>query len=143
MLLKDVMTTHVRGISADESVQSAAQIMKQLSVGSVPVFQDGTAIGIVTDRDIVIRAIAAGRDCSQTPVREVMTDGLVTLPESTPVDAAVREMEERQIRRLLVSGEDNMIVGIVSLGDIAAKSGEHHLSAELIEKISVPAEPAR
>lgn len=143
MLLKDVMTTQVRGVSVDESVQSTAQIMEQLRVGSVPVFRDGEPVGIVTDRDIVVRAVAAGRDCSQTPAGEVMSSGLITLAETTPIEEAVREMEERQIRRLLVSGGDNRIVGIVSLGDIVTKTGEHQLSAELIEMVSLPAEPAR
>ncbi len=141
MLLRDVMTTHVRGISSSESVQSAARTMDQLGVGCVPVFRDGQPIGIVTDRDIVLRAVANGRDGAQTPVSEVMTAGLVSLPETATIEEAVLEMEERQIRRVLVRGEDDQVVGIVSLGDIAAKYGNPQISAELIERVSVPAEP--
>jgi len=115
--------------------------MDQLGVGCVPVFRDGQPIGIVTDRDIVLRAVANGRDGAQTPVSEVMTAGLVSLPETATIEEAVLEMEERQIRRVLVRGEDDQVVGIVSLGDIAAKYGNPQISAELIERVSVPAEP--
>ncbi|TWU04934.1 CBS domain-containing protein [Stieleria varia] len=143
MKLKDVMTTHVRGISADESVRNAAEAMSQMQVGSLPVFRDGKPIGIITDRDIVVRCVAAGLDCSQTPCRQAMTGELITLPETTDIEAAASAMEERQIRRLLVTGENYDIVGIVSVGDIAANSGSQKVCAELIERMSVPAEPVR
>ncbi|MEP5988189.1 CBS domain-containing protein, partial [Rhodopirellula bahusiensis] len=117
--------------------------MQSLQVGSLPVFRDGQPCGIVTDRDIVVRCVAAGSDCSQTPVGQVMTSELYTLPETTEIEAVAREMEQRQIRRLLVTGENYEIVGIVSVGDIAAKSGAQQVCAELIEKVSVPAEPVR
>ncbi len=144
MLLKDVMTTHVRGIAADQTVSEAAHVMEQMRVGSVPVFRDGRPIGIVTDRDIVVRAVACGCDCTQQPVSEIMSTDLVTVDEGTTIEAVADEMERRQIRRILVTGgEANEIVGIVSVGDIAAKTGKHSIAAELIEKISVPAEPMR
>ncbi|TWU48366.1 CBS domain-containing protein [Rubripirellula reticaptiva] len=143
MQLKEIMTTHVQGISDQQSACEAAKLMERLQIGSVPVFCDGHAIGIVTDRDIVTRAVACGRDCSQTPVRQIMTGGLATMSETTEVSVAVDEMERRQIRRLLITGPEDEIVGVVSVGDIVAKTGKHNLSAELIEKISVPAEPAR
>lgn len=144
MLVKDVMTAHVRGIAAEQSVREAAEVMEQLRIGSVPVFRDGQPIGIVTDRDIVVRAVATGCDCSQKPVVEVMSSNLVTTHEDTPIEVVADEMERLQIRRVLVTGgASNGIVGIVSIGDIVAKSGKHALSAELIEKISIPAEPTR
>ena len=117
--------------------------LERLGIGSVPEFRDGQAIGIVTDRDIVIRAVASQCDCRQKPVAEVMSGELVTMPASTEIDEAVKEMEQRQIRRLLVTGPEGEFVGIVSVGDIDAKSGEPHLSAELIEMVSLPAEPVR
>lgn len=143
MLLKEVMTTHVQGIAAHQTIREAAQVMERLRVGAVPVFQDGRPIGIVTDRDIVIRGISAGLDCNQTHISEVMSNELVSLPEDTDIKTAARQMEERQIRRLLVTGESGEIVGIVSIGDIAAKAGQHGLSAELIETVSQPAQPTR
>lgn len=143
MQLKELMTTHVQGISADQSVCEAAQAMERLGIGSVPVFRNGQPIGIITDRDIVVRAVAQQCDCSQKPVGEIMSGELITMPETTEVGDAVREMEQRQIRRLLATGPDNEIVGIVSVGDIVAKSGEHTLCAELIEMVSLPAEPSR
>jgi len=143
MQLKTLMTTHVQGISAEQSVCEAAQAMQRLGIGSVPVFRDGQPIGIVTDRDIVVRGVAKQCDCNQTPVAEIMSGELVTMPETTEVGEAAKQMEQRQIRRLLVTGPENEIVGIVSVGDIVAKSGEHGLSAELIEMVSLPAQPAR
>lgn len=141
MRLKDVMTTHVRGISTHQSVQEAAEVMCRMRVGSLPVFRDGEPVGIVTDRDITVRAVACGCDCSQLPVEKVMSDHLCTLPETTSIEDAAEEMEQRQIRRVLVSGDQNSIVGIVSLGDIVAKSHQQRLSAELIERVSQPCQP--
>lgn len=143
MQLKDLMTTHVQGISAEQSVCEAAQAMQRMGIGSVPVFRDGQPIGIVTDRDIVVRAVAEQCDCSQKPVGEIMTGELVTLPETADVGEAAKLMEQQQIRRVLVTGPNEGIVGIVSIGDIVAKSGEHGLAAELIEMVSLPAEPLR
>src|SRR6056297_2374953 len=137
MQLKELMTTHVQGISADQSVCEAAQAMQRLGVGSVPVFRDGQPIGIVTDRDIVVRAVAEQCDCSQKPIGEIMTGELITMPETTSIAEAAKLMEQQQIRRLLVTGSNNEIVGIVSVGDIVAKSGEHGLAAELIEMVSL------
>jgi CBS domain-containing protein len=141
MQLKDVMTTHVRGISTHQSVREAAEVMGRMRVGSLPVFRDGQPVGIVTDRDITVRAVACGCDCSQVPVEQIMSDNLCTLPERTSIENAAEEMEQRQIRRVLVTGQDNAIVGIVSLGDIAAKSHQQRLSAELIERVSQPCQP--
>lgn len=141
MQLKDIMTAHVRGISANQSVREAAEMMGRMRIGSLPVFRDGQPVGIVTDRDITVRAVASGCDCSQKPVEEIMSDNLCTLPETTSLEDAAQEMEQRQIRRVLVGGEDNAIVGIVSLGDIVAKSNQQGLSAELIERVSQPCQP--
>jgi CBS domain-containing protein len=143
MQLKDVMTENVRGVDADQSVQTAAKLMDQLQVGALPVFRDSEPIGIVTDRDVAIRAVAPGLDCSQTTVTDIMTGGVVKLPDTTDVGDAARQMEGDQIRRLLVTNADGELVGIVSVGDIVAKSGEFGLSAELIQMLSLPATPMR
>lgn len=143
MQLNNVMTTHVRGLATHQSVQEAAQVMSRLGVGAIPIFEDGKPVGIVTDRDITIRSVANGREGSQQPLYEIMSQNLCLLPETTPIKDAVHEMEHRQIRRVLVTGPDDEIVGIVSLGDIAAKSQQHRLSAELIEKVSIPCLPLR
>ncbi|MCA9136615.1 MAG: CBS domain-containing protein [Planctomycetales bacterium] len=137
------MTTHVRGLAAHQSIQEAAELMSRMSIGSVPIFRDGQPVGIVTDRDISVRAVARGFDCRQRHAEEIMSENLCMLPEKTPIKDAAREMEQRQIRRVLVTGANDEVVGIVSVGDIAAKSNQQHLSAELIEKVSVPCEPTR
>lgn len=142
MQLKDIMTTHVQGISADQSIQHAAETMRHLNVGAIPVFRNDEPVGIVTDRDIAIRGVANGCDCA-SPVSEIMSEGLVTLPEHTSVDEASQLMQERQIRRVLVVGEEGKIVGIVSVGDLVAKLDRQKMAAELIAKVSEPAEPVR
>lgn len=143
MQLKDVMTTHVRGLADHQTIREAAELMGRMEIGAVPIFREGTPVGIVTDRDIAVRAVATGRDCTQQPVREIMTEDLCLFNENTPIKVAAQEMERRQIRRVLVTGDKDEVVGIVSLGDIAAKSNEHRLAAELIEKVSSPCRPMR
>lgn len=144
MQLKDLMTTHVQGIAEHQSIREAAELMDRLRVGSVPVFRDGHPIGIVTDRDIVIRAVGKGLDCAQQPVSEIMSAEPCMLSEQTSIEDAARMMEERQIRRVLVTGSNHdEIVGIVSAGDIAAKSHRQELSGELLERVSTPCEPVR
>lgn len=142
MQLNKIMTTHIQGISAEQSVCEAAQMMKRLNVGSIPVFHDGEPIGIITDRDVAVRAVATGCDCSQKPVSEVMSGELITLPETADIEEAVQAMKEHRIRRVLITGADGEIVGIVSVGDVVSKTNKHGLSAELIETVSVPAAPA-
>jgi CBS domain-containing protein len=91
MQLKDVMTTHVRGISAQPSVREAAEAMSRMGIGSLPVFRDGQPVGIVTGRDITVRAVACARDCSRMPVEQIMRGNRCTLPETTSIEDAPRK----------------------------------------------------
>ena len=143
MLLNEIMTPDVRGLNRDEAVQSAAQLMAEMDVGAIPVFDDGRPIGMVTDRDITVRAVAPGRDCGVTPIGEICTGEPVLLSGDTDVSDAAQEMERRQIRRVLVSGPDEQVIGIVSLGDLATQSKDTQTCGEVIERVSTPAEPAR
>ena len=119
MLLRDVMTPHVEVIHPDATLREAAQKMKTLDVGPVPVCDGDRLQGMLTDRDITIRATAEGRDPNTTRVREVMTPDVVYCFEDQDVVEAARMMEERQIRRLVILNRDKRLVGIVSLGDLA------------------------
>ena len=138
MQLKDIMTYNVETISPEATLQEAAQTMKTRDIGSIPVC-DGTRIqGMITDRDIAIRAVAEGRDPFTTMVRDIMTPDIMYGYENQDVEDAARIMEQAQIRRLVVLSENKDLVGIVSLGDLATQSNNRSLSGETLEAISQP-----
>ena len=127
-LVRYIMATDVETAKPETTVADLARLMEKADVGSIPVVRDGKLEGIVTDRDIVIRAIAEDRDPQSTPVGEVCTGNPTTLEPSQSVDEAVQAMREHDIRRLPVV-QDGRPVGIVSLGDLAVDSdGEKALA---------------
>jgi len=136
MKVKDVMTTSVECVRPETTLQEAAAKMKSLNVGSLPVCEGDRPIGIVTDRDIVIRAIAAGRDPRTGRVPEAMTADVVSVLETVDVKDAARLMKDRQIRRIVVVDSNKRVVGIVSLGDIAVDARDDKMSGDVLEKIS-------
>jgi CBS domain-containing protein len=134
MNVRDVMTHNPRTVAPNDSIRIAARIMKDEDTGVVPVVENGKPVGIVTDRDIVLRAVADGGSCDK-PVREIATLDLVFVKPGDSTREATRIMAERQIRRLPVI-EDGRLVGIVSLGDIAVKEGQDSRTGETLEVIS-------
>ncbi len=136
MKVKDVMTMSVECVRPETTLQEAAAKMKSLNVGSLPVCEGDRPIGIVTDRDIVIRAIAEGRDPRTGRVPEVMTADVVSVPNTADVKEAARLMRDRQIRRIVVVDSDQRVVGIVSLGDIAVDTRDDKMSGDVLEKVS-------
>ena len=114
------MTRNPRTVNAGDPLGEAARIMNDGDIGDVIVVDDGTVEGIVTDRDIVVRGVAGGRDPESTPVREVCTTGIEALEPGASVDDALRKMREADIRRIPVV-EGGSPVGIVSLGDLAVE----------------------
>ena len=136
MQLKEIMTPEVERMQKDLTVQEVAQKMKTLDVGLIPVYNDDRLVGMITDRDITIRAVAEGRDPSKTPVNAVMTPEVVYCYEDQTIDDAVKVMEEQQIRRLIILNRDKRLVGIVSLGDLATHRGSKRAASEALEKIS-------
>ena len=143
MQLKDIMTRDVEVIRPDATLQEAAQKMKGLDVGPLPVCDGERLVGMLTDRDITVRATAEGRDPKTTEVREVMTCEVLYAFEDQGVTEAARLMEEHQIRRLVVLNRDKRLVGIVSLGDVAVHTDNERLAGEVVERVSEPAEPQR
>lgn len=143
MELRDVMTRDVEVVSAGASLKEAAGKMKSLDVGLLPVCDGDRLQGILTDRDITIRATADGRDPKKTKVTDVMSTDLAYCLEDQEVEEAVSLMEARQIRRIPVVNQDKRLVGIVSLADIAVHVRDRDLSGETLEEISAPAEPRR
>lgn len=119
MYIKDMMTRHAVSVGQDEPVTAAARLLKRDNIGSVPVCDDKGALqGIITDRDIVLRCVAAGVDPEHTTVREIMTTGVYTVSPSDTVETAAVLMGKAQVRRLPVC-ENGTLVGMLSLGDLA------------------------
>jgi CBS domain-containing protein len=143
MELRDIMTRNVEVVNGNASLKEAATKMKKLDVGLIPVCDGDRLKGLLTDRDITIRATANGRDPSKTKVNEVMSTDIAYCLENQAVDEAVILMEARQIRRLPILNQDKQLVGIVSLADIAVHVGDRDLTGETLEEISEPAEPKR
>ena len=143
MQVKDIMTRDVRAIHVDECLEAAAAAMALLDVGPLPVHDDEKLVGVLTDRDIVVRAVATGMDPIQTRVGQVMTPAVVSCYENHDVKEAARLMEEHQVRRLMVLDRDGQLVGIVSLGDLAVGTGDEQLAGEVLEVVSETGEPER
>ena len=143
MQLKEIMTPNVEVIHPEATLQEAAQKMKGLEVGPLPVCDGEQLVGMLTDRDITVRATAEGHDPKATKVQEVMTREVVSAFEDQDVTEAARLMEEHQIRRLVVLTRDQRLAGIVSLGDLAVHTRDEKLAGEVVERVSEPAEPRR
>jgi CBS domain-containing protein len=141
MLLRDVMTRPIEEIPAEATLVQAAAKMKLLDVGALPVCQNDRLVGVITDRDIAVRAVAEGRDPKGTTVADAMSRDLVYCYEDDTLEAAARLMEEKQIRRLPVFDRNNCVVGIVSLGDLAVRNRDDRLSGEVLERVSEPSQP--
>ncbi|MBC7985577.1 MAG: CBS domain-containing protein [Sphingomonadaceae bacterium] len=133
MNVKDVMSSDVACLACGDSLRDAAGKMAEVNVGSLPVIEGGKLAGVVTDRDIVVRAVAEGRAPDQA-VDCAMTRDVVTVAPDTSVDEANRLMSDHQIRRLYVV-EDGAVVGVLSLGDLALDA-EAHEAGEALREIS-------
>jgi CBS domain-containing protein len=118
--VEEIMTTNPRTVNVDDTVLDAARVMRDNDIGDVIVVEDGQVTGIVTDRDIVVRGVAEGRDPESTAVRDVATTGLQAIEPEANVEDALRMMREHDIRRLPVV-KNGRPVGIVSLGDLAVE----------------------
>jgi CBS domain-containing protein len=134
-----MMTHDVQCVCPEASLKEAAELMKSWDCGGVPVCANDRLVGMITDRDIAIRAVAGGLDPNQTRVGACMTKGIVYCYQDEDVSEASRIMEEKQIRRLTVLNQQKRLVGIVSLGDIATRAGSKQLGGEILERVSEPA----
>lgn len=138
--LRDVMTTNVTYSNPQDPVMQAAQKMKQLNVGSIPVCDaNQNVIGMITDRDICLRCVADNLPNS-TPVQQVMSQNVVTASPDMTVDKAAHLMSERQIRRLPVV-ENGKMVGIVAIGDLATRHPSAEEAGHALSDISSPSQP--
>lgn len=140
--IAEVMTRDVRSVSPQETIRRAAQMMDELNVGALPVCDGQKLVGMVTDRDITIRAVAAGQSPDAAHVEDVMSDSVRWCFDDQTVDEVMQQMGDSQIRRVPVVDHDTKeLIGIVSLGDLATK---HSAQVDrTLEEISTPAEPNR
>jgi CBS domain-containing protein len=134
--ISEVMTSDVKVVRPEDSLRRAATLMADEDVGAIPVCDGERLQGMITDRDIAIRAVACGLG-TETPVREVMTEDLVWCNEDDDTQEVLGRMADRQIRRIPVIGKDRKLVGIVALGDLAIEDEEN--VDEALRDISLPA----
>ena len=132
MRVADVMTAQVATARPGDSIRKVASVMANVDSGAVPVIEDGKVVGLVTDRDIVLRVVAEGGSFD-SPISEVMSEGVQTVSEDDNVADAAGKMASHQIRRLVVTGEKGNLVGILSLGDIALDYGAKAVGKTLEE----------
>jgi CBS domain-containing protein len=147
-MVSEVMTRNVEFVSPREKLQRAAQMMDQLNVGVLPVCEGDRLVGIITDRDITIRATAAGKSPSEAHVDEVMSTDVQWCFEDQPLHELVIQMADTQIRRVPVISHDDArtLIGIVALGDLLTRVAEEEQEGDLanvVKKVSLPSEPRR
>ena len=141
MQLRDVMTRDIQDIPPEATLKQAAETMRSLDVGALPVCENNRVIGMLTDRDIAMRAVAEGYDPNEAHVRDAMTGELIYCYEDDTVENAAKLMEEKQIRRLPVMDRNQRLCGIVSLGDLATRTRDDRMSGEVLEQVSEPNRP--
>ena len=136
MRISEVMTRDVQTIGPDQTAREAAAFMLSADAGSIPVTEGDRLIGMITDRDIAVRGVANGHG-PDTPVRDLMTSGVVSVNIEDDIGAVVSKMSEAQVRRLPVIDEQQRLCGIVSLGDLSRES-EGDTAQEALEGVSAP-----
>jgi CBS domain-containing protein len=143
LLIKDVMTPQAEVISPDATTEDAAALMKTLDIGVLPVCDEEGLVGILTDRDLVVRVLAATRDPKAMLVGEAMTPSVVYCFDDDELEHAAAVMAGQQIRRLPVLNKNRKLVGIVSVGDIVVNTQDHQLTGKVLEDVSQPSLPKR
>lgn len=138
MRVADVMSREVELVSPDATLQEAATLMAEYDVGAVLIGADGSLEGILTDRDILLRAVVNGLDPTNVKVREVMSSTLFTCTENDTLEDAFREMSERQVRRLPVLDVDGRLAGIVTLSDLVRHGRDPRLASEVLRELAEP-----
>ena len=134
MKISEVMTTEVETVSADQTAREAASFMLRADAGSIPVCEGDRVIGMITDRDIAVRGVAEGRG-PDTPIRDLMTDGIVCAREGDDVREVAAKMSDAQVRRLPVLDSEDRLCGIVSLGDLSRQT-DGSSAGEALEGVS-------
>ena len=135
----EVMTKNPVSAMPTDTVVNVAQLMKERDIGPVPIVEDKISkklIGVVTDRDLAMKVVAAGRDPNTTLARDVMTKDVVTCQEDDEIDSALNAMSKHQLRRILVVDANDSLVGIIAQADVATRIDEPEKTAEMVKEIS-------
>ncbi len=138
MQVRNVMSMGAECVRPSNTLQEAAQRMKNLNVGALPVCDKDRLVGLVTDRDLAVRVVAEARDPRKTTVQDVMTAQVLYCFEDEDVQEAAYLMSVHQVRRLVVLDQDNRLVGIVSLGDLAVETGDKKMAGKTLAHVSLP-----
>lgn len=137
MLVREVMSKNVQVISPDTSVVEAAKKMLDGDFGVIPVCENDRIVGMITDRDITIRAVASGKDINSCKVRDAMTSDVLFCQEDGSTDEAQELMRSKQVRRIIVLNKDKKLVGMLSLGDVAESDSNREVG-QTLNQISRP-----
>ena len=141
MKVNEIITHDPEVIRPETALIEAAQKMKSLDIGMLPICDGDRLVGVITDRDITVRGVAQGYDPKTARVQEVMTPEVIYCFDDEDVKEAAKKMEEKQVRRLPVLNREKRLVGIVSLGDLAVRTGKEKLAGEVLERVSEPGHP--
>ncbi|MFL5354221.1 CBS domain-containing protein [Archangium sp.] len=139
-MIREVMTRDVEVINPNDTLRDAAEKMRSLNVGPLPVCDGQRILGMITDRDIVVRAIAVGKDPNSTQVSDVMSSGIEYCFDDDATEGVLERMRDKQIRRMIVVDRNKKLVGIIALGDLAGEVSESKVG-EALEGISEPGAP--
>lgn len=142
MKISEIMTSDVQIVAPDDTIQDAARKMEEADVGFLPVGENDKLVGMLTDRDIALRAVAQGKDPKKTKVRDVMTKRVLYCTADEDVEDAASNMAELRIRRLPIVDQDKRLVGIVSIGDIAFRENAER-AGQALESVVNPNGGAR
>ncbi|AJA47416.1 CBS domain-containing protein [Clostridium pasteurianum DSM 525 = ATCC 6013] len=140
MKVSKIMTESVASLNVEDTIERAAQLMREHNIGSIPVCRGEKVVGIITDRDITLRSVANGENAKVQTVKEVMSSNPVIIQPDMEANEAARIMCERQVRRLPVVENDNL-VGIIALGDIATNPTMQNISEKVLCEVSEPCTP--
>ena len=138
MKVNEIITHDPEVIRPETALIEAAQKMKSMDIGMLPVCDGDRLVGVITDRDITVRGVAQGYDPKTARVQEVMTPEVIYCFDDENVKDVAKKMEEKQVRRLPVLNREKRLVGIVSLGDLAVRTGKEKLAGEVLERVSKP-----
>lgn len=135
MKVKDAMHKKVEWVQPTTTVAALAKRMRDLDIGAIPIGENDRLVGMVTDRDITVRAVADGKDVTKLTARDVMSKGIVFCRDGEEIEDAVRIMEQKKIRRLPVLDDKKRMVGMLSLGDVS-HAASHEISGEMVAAVS-------
>lgn len=136
MKIKEIMSNKPHYVSPDATLQDAAKLMRDHDVGFIPIGKDDRLIGMITDRDISIRAVAEGWDPEKTKVSDIMTKKVLYCYENDDLIKAAKSMRKMHVRRLIVLNKDKWMVGVISLADLASKGQDEKLSGQIAKELA-------